>query len=100
VVAGSIVDHAIASLARIFKLPASEILAQLETFYIHDWRNDPFTCGAYAYLPVNGIEAQRILSEPIDSKLFWAGEATSVGHIGTVHGAIQSGQRVAREILT
>ena len=100
VVAGSLVDHAIASLARIFNLAASEILAQLETFYIHDWRNDPFTCGAYAYLPVNGVEAQRILSEPIESKLFWAGEATSVGHIGTVHGAIQSGQRVAREILT
>src|ERR1041384_912060 len=95
----SILDHAIASLARIFNLPASEILAQLETFYIHDWRNDPFSCGAYAYLPVNGLQAQQVLSEPIDSKLFFAGEATSVGHIGTVHGAIQSGQRVARETL-
>jgi len=96
----SILDHAIASLARIFNLPASEILTQLETFYLHDWRSDPLTCGAYAYLPVDGLQAQRILSEPIDRKLFFAGEATSVGHIGTVHGAIQSGQRAAREILT
>jgi monoamine oxidase len=36
----------------------------------------------------------------VDNKLFFAGEATAVGHIGTVHGAIQSGQRAAAEILT
>jgi len=35
----------------------------------------------------------------VAEKLFFAGEATSIGHIGTVHGAIQSGQRAAREIL-
>jgi len=39
------------------------------------------------------------LAEPIGGKLFFAGEATSVGHIGTVHGAIQTGQRAATEIL-
>jgi monoamine oxidase len=96
----SILDRAIASLTRVFNLPVSEILAQLETSYLHDWRRDRFSCGAYAYLPVNGVGAQRLLSEPIDRKLFFAGEATSVGHIGTVHGAIQSGRRAAREILT
>ena len=95
-----LLDRAIASLSRIFNLPAADIHEQLDRCYIHDWRTDPFTCGAYAYLPVNGVEAQRVLSEPVDSKLFFAGEATSVGHIGTVHGAIQSGQRVAREILS
>ncbi len=95
----SILDQAVASLASIFKIPAKEIHDQVKHCYVHDWRNDPFTRGAYAYLPVGGLEAQQILSQPIDHKLFFAGEATSVGHIGTVHGAIQSGQRAAREIL-
>lgn len=96
----SLLEQALTSLSGIFNLPAQAIRDQLERCYIHDWRNDPFSGGAYAYLPVNGLEAQRVLSQPVDGRLFFAGEVTSAGHIGTVHGAIQSGQRVAREILT
>jgi len=96
----SLLEQALTSLSRIFNLSTQAIQDQLERCFTHDWRSDPLTCGAYAYLPVDGLQAQRILSEPIDRKLFFAGEATSVGHIGTVHGAIQSGQRAAREILT
>lgn len=95
-----IVDQAIDSLATIFNLSRQQIEAQLEAADCHNWRDDPFTRGAYAYVPVNGLEHQRILAQPLENKLFFAGEATSVGHIGTVHGAIQSGQRAAREILS
>lgn len=95
-----LIAQAIASLATIFKVSRSEIEAQLEASYIHNWRDDPFTRGAYAYVPVNGLDDQRILAQPVDNKLFFAGEAASVGHIGTVHGAMQSGQRAAREILS
>lgn len=94
-----LIDQAIDSLALTFSLSRSEIETQLETAHYHNWRDDPFTRGAYAYVPVNGLEQQRILAQPVENKLFFAGEATSVGHIGTVHGAIQSGQRAAREIL-
>ena len=94
-----VVDQAIASLAHIFKVSADEISAQLVASYFHDWADDPFTRGAYSYVPVNGLEAQQTLSHPVANKLFFAGEAMAVGHIGTVHGAIQSGQRAADEIL-
>jgi hypothetical protein len=94
-----LIDRAIESLATIFNLSRSEIAAQLAASYTHNWRDDPFSRGAYAYAPVNGLDDQRILAQPLDNKLFFAGEATSVGHVGTVHGAIQSGQRAAREIL-
>ena len=57
------------------------------------------TRGAYAYLPVNGLELQETLGIPVDATLYFAGEAISLGHIGTVHGAIDTGQRAAREIL-
>ena len=95
-----ILDQAIASLALIFNISLETIRDQLEASYLHDWRHDPLSRGAYSYVPVNGLPAQQILSQPIDNRLFFAGEATSIGHIGTVHGAIQSGQRAAQEILT
>lgn len=69
---------------------------QLITSYTHDWRSDPFSRGAYSYLPVNGVELQQTLALPVDETLYFAGEATSVGHIGTVHGAIDSGHVTAR----
>jgi monoamine oxidase len=40
-----------------------------------------------------------VLAQPVDNKMFFAGEATCKGHIGTVHGAIQSVQRAATEVL-
>jgi monoamine oxidase len=66
---------------------------------MHDWKSDPFARGAYAYLPVDGLKAQQSLAQSVNNILFFAGEATSVGHIGTVHGAVDSGIRAAQEIL-
>ena len=94
-----IVDQAIASLAQIFNLTAEEVRAQMKASYIHDWHDDPFARGAYTWVPVDALDAQHALALPVENKLFFAGEATSVGHVGTVHGAIQSGQRAAMEVL-
>jgi hypothetical protein len=94
-----LIELAVDSLADIFNLPPAEIRKQLEAYYLHDWRNDRFTLGAYSYVPVNGLQAQKVLAQPLGHTLYFAGEATSEGHIGTVHGAIQTGQRAAREIL-
>ena len=96
----SLVDEAINSLMRIFNLPPDAIRSQLQAAYFHNWRDDPFARGAYCYIPVDGLKAQELLSQPLDHKLFFAGEALSVGHIGTVHGAIQSGKHAAKEILS
>jgi monoamine oxidase len=97
---GSLVrDQAINSLARLFDLSSEYIRDQLRAAHFHDWQHDQFSRGAYAYLPVNGLDDQILLSQTVDGVLFFAGEATSVGHIGTVHGAIMSGQRAAREVL-
>jgi monoamine oxidase len=95
-----LLEQALDSLVTIFNVSRKEIEAKLEADYVHNWHDDPFTRGAYAYVPVNGLDDQRILAQPLDHKLFFAGEATSIGHIGTVHGAIQSGQRAAQEILS
>jgi len=96
---GALLDQAVSSLSLILQTSTAEIQTQLEASYIHDWHDDAFSRGAYSYVPVDGLEAQQVLSQPLDHKLFFAGEATCTGHVGTVHGAIQSGQRAAREVL-
>jgi monoamine oxidase len=48
-----------------------------------------------------GNGAQRALALAVQDTLFFAGEATdTTGHHGTVHGAIASGMRAVREILS
>jgi monoamine oxidase len=95
----SVLAQAVSSLSLIFNLSPDEIRQQLVASHHHNWYDDPFSRGAYCYVPVNGLKAQELLSQPVTHKLFFAGEATCAGHIGTVHGAIQSGERVAGEIL-
>ena len=68
--------------------------------FSHDWHGDPFSRGAYSYAAVGGSRAGEELGAPLDATLFFAGEATeSDGQNATVHGAIASAQRVAREVL-
>jgi monoamine oxidase len=39
------------------------------------------------------------LAKPVGDRLFLAGEATSRRHAATVHGAYQSGQRAADQVI-
>ena len=96
----AVLDAVLDSLARILGVARSRITDSLAEFYMHDWLADPFARGAYSYLPVGGLEAQVELARPVAGTLFFAGEATSVeGHVGTVHGALITGARAAREVL-
>jgi monoamine oxidase len=89
------------SLSKILGLNAEHAMRSLSASYLHDWQSDPFSRGAYSWAKVGGAEAHRELSRPLDDRLFFAGEATDfTGHNGTVHGAMSSGYRAAREILT
>ncbi len=92
--------HAVESLSGALGVSRARVEAELEAVYTHDWQADPFARGAYAYLPVGGLEAQDELARPVAGTLFFAGEATnSDGHIGTVHGAIATGRRAAAQVV-
>lgn len=96
----ALLNTALECLAGIFAIPYKKIEVLLEESYLHDWRTDPFSRGAYSYVAVGGLEAQKELARPVDETLFFAGEALNTqGHIGTVHGAIASGIEAAREII-
>jgi monoamine oxidase len=78
----------------------TDFTACLQAYYYRDWQRDPFARGAYSYCLVGGDDARRVLGEPLDDTLFFAGEATdTAGEAGTVTGALLSGQRAARELL-
>lgn len=95
-----VIGEAIESLSALLLIEPKRVESHLAAAYLHDWDSDPFSCGAYSYVKAGGEGCQRILGEPVDSTLFFAGEATDVsGNNGTVHGAIASGKRAAAEIL-
>lgn len=92
-------EKALLSLATILTVAPDDIRAELIDFKFHDWQADAFSRGTYSYVTVNGLRSQMDLSRPIEQTLFFAGEATAIGHVGTVHGAIISGERAARELI-
>jgi monoamine oxidase len=95
-----IIGEALQSLASLLSIPRRDLEALLEGAYVHDWQADPFSCGAYSYVKVGGEHAQRDLARPLEGTLYFAGEATDfTGHHSTVHGAMASGLRAAREML-
>ena len=63
-----------------------------------DWRTEPYSHMAYSYVPVNGTGLRKQLAQPVGNVLFFAGEATHVTSPATVHGAIESGLRSAKEV--
>ncbi|HJZ67245.1 MAG TPA: NAD(P)/FAD-dependent oxidoreductase [Blastocatellia bacterium] len=96
-----IIDRALNSLNRIFGISNSCVEDSLQAVYMHNWNQDRFTRGAYSYVAVGGLDAQAQLGRPVEDTLFFAGEATNTGgHSGTVHGAISTGLRAAREVLS
>lgn len=64
------------------------------------WRADPFARGSYSFLARGAKPTDRtLLGAPSDGRLFFAGEATDRSFPSTVHGALISGKRAAREVL-
>jgi monoamine oxidase len=63
------------------------------------WAHDPFARGSYSHALPGHADDRAVLAAPVDERLFFAGEATSPGFFSTAHGARDSGERAAGEIL-
>lgn len=93
-------ERAIGVLARLLGVDRARLADCVVGAHAHDWQRDPYALGAYSYIAVGGIDAPADLARPLADTLFFAGEATdSAGDTGTVHGAIATGRRAAREVL-
>jgi len=95
-----VLEQALQSLAMIFRAPRWAIESLLDVAIPVDWQADPFARGGYCVVPVGKLHLQAALGSPVEDTLFFAGEATHAGgHAGTVHGAIESGERAADEVV-
>lgn len=93
-------DRALRSLARLAGTEFAVLRAALADWQLHDWSRDPFARGAYSFTAAGADDAGRRLRAPVQRTLYFAGEATADGgEVGTVHGALGSGVRAAREVL-
>jgi monoamine oxidase len=89
----------VASLARHWRCPEARIARALAGWHVHNWTLDPFARGAYSFAHARFPRAPEQLAAPVGGVLFFAGEATAaVPELGTVHGAMASGIRVAQEV--
>lgn len=77
----------------------NDIRRKLKPLAESRWAHDPFARGAYSHaLPGHACD-RAVLAAPVDNRLFFAGEATSPNFFSTAHGARDSGERAAKEVL-
>jgi monoamine oxidase len=68
--------------------------------HVENWTTNPFIRGAYSYSSVGMGNARAIAAQPIDKKIYFAGEAMNLnGHHQTVQGAIETGYREVIQLL-
>jgi monoamine oxidase len=94
-----VIEHALASVQHILAVDERRVLDELTTAHLYDWRSDPYSRGAYCYLAVGGQGAPTLLAEPLQDRLYFAGEGAHGGQTGTVEAAVASGRDAARAII-
>jgi monoamine oxidase len=91
----------VAMLMRQLRAAFGERTVEPEAWHVTRWASDPLALGSYSYLRLGAsVDDYDRLAEPVDGKLYFAGEATNRAHPATVHGAYLSGLREARRILS
>lgn len=94
-------EQIVADAMRVLRSMFSEDAPEPESVQITRWIADPFAHGSYSFPAVGApADARQILAQPVDNRLFFAGEATNSDYPATVHGAYLSGLREAENVLS
>lgn len=92
-----VLQHAIQSLANIFRQPAEQIKARITASHVARWQTNQFSLGAYSYSKLFTTDARKLLHEPVQDTLYFAGEGLYDGiNGGTVEAAFVSGLEVSK----
>jgi monoamine oxidase len=96
----AILEVALQSLANLFPVSPDFLKQNLKGWKVANWIKDPFVCGGYSFETVDSAEAKKVLQEPEDSTVFFAGEALHKGiETGTVEAALINGRDTAQKII-
>ncbi len=94
-------EKIIADAMHVLRSMFSEDAPEPESVQITRWIADPFAHGSYSFPAVGApADARQILADPVENRLFFAGEATHSEYPATVHGAYLSGLREAERLLS
>ncbi len=93
---GSATAFAIDELAALL---GSEWRRRLTPLAATRWRHVPHIGGSYSHARVGHATARQRLAEPVDGRLFFAGEACSARDFSTAHGAYQTGFAAAEALV-
>jgi len=96
---GNVIEQALNSVAQMLGAGQQTVLDELVATHRHDWATDPWSRGAYCYLNVSGQGAPAQLAQPLQDRLYFAGDATNSEQTGTVEAALASGRDAASAIL-
>ncbi len=67
--------------------------------YEDHWARDPWVHGAYSYYRVGQAASYGDLAGAADGRFLFAGEHTSIDNIGFLDGAVETGERAARQLF-
>ena len=87
------------SINEIVALLGNDFRRKLKPLSESRWAHDPFARGSYSHALPGHAGDRALLAAPVDNRLFFAGEATSPNFFSTAHGARDSGERAAGEVL-
>jgi monoamine oxidase len=68
--------------------------------YEDHWALDPWVHGAYSYYRVGQGNTYGQLAGAAEGRFLFAGEHTSINNIGFLDGAVETGERAARQVLS
>jgi monoamine oxidase len=87
------------SINEIVSILGSDFRRKLKPLAESRWAHDPFAQGSYSHALPGHAGDREVLALPVNGRLFIAGEATSPEFFSTAHGARDSGDRAAEEML-
>ncbi|MCY7420238.1 MAG: FAD-dependent oxidoreductase [Chitinophagaceae bacterium] len=96
-----IFEQAIESLQHLFSVNKEKLSEALINWKVYNWTADPYALGAYSFSTLQSEAARKVMVQPVENTLFFAGEALYSGtETGTVEAAFISGKQVASQVLT
>lgn len=93
---GAMADFAVEELVSAF---GSNFRKRLHPLARSAWGASPWIGGSYSHALPGHADARRALAEPVEGRIFFAGEACSAHDFSTAHGAWETGIAAAKRAL-
>jgi monoamine oxidase len=87
------------AIQQLVALLGSEMRKRLTPMVESRWGADPLFGGSYSHALPGKSDCRMILAEPIENRIFFAGEACSRSDFSTAHGAHETGVTAAEAVL-